>query len=254
MGVLDSSLIKNIPSVNGWNSITTDAFTTTKATTLSNPGGYRTLLVKVTLTGGDWSSAIITVTSAKSGLVRTHTGAILNRIDGDYGVLVIEANHADVQLYATTSDGNSKTITYDYVWVSDSPLSFDIRPVQVVSKSQVTLVTGTTKYNFKMLGTASIIDVSNFKYLFVAVFSKSGSSAKRLTYTLKKALSYRDFIGDNSAVRTIEVDALNVANEYIAKTEWIPVEAPYFGISAQFDSVPAELDGVVINLLLYGVR
>ena len=254
MGLLDSSLIKNLPAVKGWSNGTSPTFTSAQNITFTNPGGFRTLLVKLSLTGGSWGDTYLTNYSTNPGLVLTSTGAILNRIEKDYGILVVDARFDDVILRAVSTDNiPGKTISYDYIWSAEDFRSFDIRPVQLVTASNIILATGTTSYTFKMLGSANHIDVTPYKYFFISLMSKSGGSLQRLTYTIKKSLAYRDFLGDGNTTRTINIEMLSVANDYLAHSEWIPVESPLLGMQLSIEAGNVVNDAVV-SILLYGVR
>lgn len=253
MGLLDSSLVRNIPSISGTTTATTPAFTNGQSITLTNPGGYRSVIVKFTLTGGNWgySGTVITRLNAnKTALITKLNGDRLSQIE-DEDFVIIDAACKDLYLYATARDGiANKTITYTCLWINYEPLSFDEKKMRLLCVSEKTLSATDTNITFSMPNNGTTIDVSNYKYYFVAVFCKLNNTAQDITCKIRRGLVFSAFDG---TTRTLTEDLFMLQDKSIGVSKWDEVRAPEIAVYARFASGEA-VDGAKLICLVYGIR
>ena len=253
MGLLDSALIRNIPAIAGPTTATTPSFTSGQTITLTNPGGYRSVIIKFTITGGNWGypgTRIYYPGSGKTPLITKLNGDRLSQIeDGDF--VIIDAACGDLTLYATANDSIAgKTISYTYLWINYEPLSFDERKLRLLCVSERTLASTDTTITFAKPNGSTSIDVSDYKYFFVAVFCKLNNTAQNLTCTIRRGLVFQAFDG---VTRTKTEDLFLLQNESIGVSKWDEVRSPEISVSAKFASGDA-VDGAKFICLVYGVR
>ena len=229
MGILDSNSVRLLPSKIEWFEHTTPSFTNGQTISLTNPGGYKTLLIKnVVLNGGEWDDTYII--SINKNIIFKYPNILVNSIC-ENALFQIDTLGDDVTLYATSSDGiEGKTVTINYAWLAEE-IDNQVKPIVELANVQVILDSYKTSYAPTLQGKSAHIDVANFRYIFICCeTTDSNGELIKKTYDIYLSWVIQHFKNE-STTRVFREPYISVVGGNIHIASWAEIHSPRLAVT-----------------------
>lgn len=181
-------------------------------------------------------------------LINMATGEVVSEIvkTGIYAVDVTGIK--SINLRATKNGTQDGTATVNYVLTEEPPvLPQGLRPIQPVFNGSATIVAGTTEYSIRNMGSGDV-DMTSFKYFFVAVALKNNGSPVAFSATI----SAYPFVSFIDGMWFSGEPLFSINNKTAGRSSWKEINFNILDVKVNISSelVP----GAILYINLYGVR
>lgn len=253
MGLLDSVFTK-IRRTNIFDVVTSQSLNSAETIkTLSSDFQYNALCIQIDVADSSAVTNIGVIGRNYSALsnatlpIVSQSGAKIQRIQKSGLYYVDITGVSDITVYNYTAVNTTAKISYTLIGeMPIFPQTF--RPIQRLASVDITM-TSATEYTI-----ATRVGVSDYKFLFVSVYSTgSGGSAKNQTFnvSIQPYHSYSYSPGAANAKAGAEYTILSVTSQYSAQSDWQQVLGDYL---SAFLKVSSPTAGDIFHINIYGVR